>query len=925
VDAATTAQGLAKVALTTSQIEVTTRQAGHDAAVHQLRLADTAKSEAQLDIDSARELDASIVAITPQFEAADQAHKTAIEHLQTEQSRQAQALGRMDAAKADLAAAQQWLLDNAQLRPLAEGWQRWEALFAQAQQMIESQFNAATQIADLETTAATAEKSVSTATLALNKATMVLEADSAQLKVLSQECAAVNIEKLVGQKLAHEQVRDHLQTASHLWQRRVDAQKQQQKQTEQQQTYATVLVKSDADLLDGLQNQPLLERELQATEESLNLATLAASESADAMRTALQPDKACPVCGSVEHPYAVHTPAMDAVLKSLKDLVKGKRKTLREMESSIATARATKTSSEQSVEQITLALTQLESETENLNAEWVAHALHAQIDLVPETDRPQWLTGQLDGARRDIEQLAQHEALYRDTVNRKDAAQTKVNAANTALVQAKEALNVLDTKHKTSVHALETASQQKSKISQQLLALENQLDAAFPNQAWRGLWSQNPGEFVSQCSANAHAWIERQTSVAALLSSMEALQVGISACENACLQATSHFTTQTASRDAVESVLNTYRTKRSALFAGSPVAEVEKALHAAIQTAKSALAASQTALHQAQGEVMRTLEAVRQSETLLEQHRAALKEVRSSLDAWLANFNIQSRDLGAQTDVTFDALEVLLQISPEWAAGERAALQQLERSLSTAQAVHATRSHSRIAHEAAKAVFEEIEVLQENLEKIAVTMGSATETLSALKLEIAKDDERLGASAVLRVTIDKQAAVSKVWSQLSELIGSSDGKKFRNFAQQLTLDILLSYGNQHLQSLTRRYRLQRIKDSLGLLVVDQDMGDEVRSVHSLSGGESFLVSLALALGLASLSSHRVRVESLFIDEGFGSLDADSLGIAMDALDNLQSQGRKVGVISHVQEMTERIGTRVQVQRQSGGLSRIVVC
>ena len=121
------------------------------------------------------------------------------------------------------------------------------------------------------------------------------------------------------------------------------------------------------------------------------------------------------------------------------------------------------------------------------------------------------------------------------------------------------------------------------------------------------------------------------------------------------------------------------------------------------------------------------------------------------------------------------------------------------------------------------------------------------------------------------------------------------------------------------------YRLQRIKDSLGLLVVDQDMGDEVRSVHSLSGGESFLVSLALALGLASLSSHRVRVESLFIDEGFGSLDADSLSIAMDALDNLQSQGRKVGVISHVQEMTERIGTRMQVQRHAGGLSRISVC
>lgn len=189
---------------------------------------------------------------------------------------------------------------------------------------------------------------------------------------------------------------------------------------------------------------------------------------------------------------------------------------------------------------------------------------------------------------------------------------------------------------------------------------------------------------------------------------------------------------------------------------------------------------------------MRTLEALRQSETLLEQHRAALKEVRSSLDAWLANFNIQSRDLGAQTDVTRDALEVLLQIAPEWAAGERVALQQLERSLTTAQAVLDTRSHSRIAHEAVKTVVEELDVLQDNLDQILGAIASATEALSALKLEIAKDDERLGASQSLRVSIDKQTGVSRVWSQLSDLIGSADGKKFRNFEQQLTLDILLS-------------------------------------------------------------------------------------------------------------------------------------
>ena len=99
------------------------------------------------------------------------------------------------------------------------------------------------------------------------------------------------------------------------------------------------------------------------------------------------------------------------------------------------------------------------------------------------------------------------------------------------------------------------------------------------------------------------------------------------------------------------------------------------------------------------------------------------------------------------------------------------------------------------------------------------------------------------------------------------------------------------------------------------------MSGRSRGLATLSGGEGFLASLALALGLSD-SSGGATLETLFIDEGFGSLDADSLGVAMDALDNLQSQRRKVGVISHVQEMTERIATRVQ--RRSGGLSVISV-
>ena len=111
---------------------------------------------------------------------------------------------------------------------------------------------------------------------------------------------------------------------------------------------------------------------------------------------------------------------------------------------------------------------------------------------------------------------------------------------------------------------------------------------------------------------------------------------------------------------------------------------------------------------------------------------------------------------------------------------------------------------------------------------------------------------------------------------------------------------------------------------LALQVVDLDMGDEVRSVDSLSGGESFLVSLALALALSSLSSRQTQVESLFIDEGFGTLDPDSLDLALSSLDSLQAAGRQIGVISHVQTLVERIGVQIRVEALGGGESRVVL-
>ena len=193
----------------------------------------------------------------------------------------------------------------------------------------------------------------------------------------------------------------------------------------------------------------------------------------------------------------------------------------------------------------------------------------------------------------------------------------------------------------------------------------------------------------------------------------------------------------------------------------------------------------------------------------------------------------------------------------------------------------------------------------------------ALSTMEARLLQQAKN--KLTVEQIAKELAEKQT-IAERWAKLNKLIGSADGAKFKVIAQSYTLNLLLLHANKHLFYLSKRYKLQQVPDTLALQVIDCDMCDEIRTVYSLSGGESFLISLALALGLSSLSSNNLKVESLFIDEGFGSLDAESLRTAMEALEQLQMQGRKIGVISHVQEMSERISVQVQVHKKVNGKS-----
>lgn len=205
---------------------------------------------------------------------------------------------------------------------------------------------------------------------------------------------------------------------------------------------------------------------------------------------------------------------------------------------------------------------------------------------------------------------------------------------------------------------------------------------------------------------------------------------------------------------------------------------------------------------------------------------------------------------------------------------------------------------------------------QELLNTFHLTLGTLREQLAELQL---KQNQII----TLKQAQKQQAMIFGEWKKLNELIGSATGQKFQQFAQNLTFEYLLYHANQQLHMLTTRYTLKRLENTtnrLEMLIVDHYLGNEERSVHSLSGGETFLVSLALALGLASLSSQRVPIYSLFIDEGFGTLDNESLELVLNALERLHLHGKQIGIISHVPALSERIQTKINVLARHQGQS-----
>lgn len=279
--------------------------------------------------------------------------------------------------------------------------------------------------------------------------------------------------------------------------------------------------------------------------------------------------------------------------------------------------------------------------------------------------------------------------------------------------------------------------------------------------------------------------------------------------------------------------------------------------------------------------------------------------------------------LNQNTDFTYAILEQLSTISHEQEQQLKQDILKVERTYADLQAGMRTvqeQLKQHLEHQPEIA----FEILISKLTTLIENMQTLAEQRDQYKVQIELHQQNLAKQKQFADQIQQIQQQEHRWNKISSLIGDSKGKDFRDLAQQYNLDILLEYANQQLSMLSQRYTLKRLHNSLSLAIIDHDMDGETRSVASLSGGESFLTALAISLAIANMASGSMKIESLFIDEGFGSLDASSLHMVMNALDQLQSQGRKVILISHIQEMHERIPVQIQVQPIGSGSSRIEV-
>ncbi len=664
-------------------------------------------------------------------------------------------------------------------------------------------------------------------------------------------------------------------------------------------------------LVRQVEKQETLENEVNLLETQLTL--LKRIEDLEEARVLLQDGEPCPLCGSEEHPFAVgNIPAPDATQLRLVE-VKADHKAV---SNSIAVLSVELAKVNKDIEQTEIA--QQEQSAKILETGRQINDYCSRLNAHPkleETD-PDISEKIMQLHSESIGQLGE----ATDILEAADSIEKELAAHRDSLANAKDVFTQRDHQTQAAVHQRDFAEQvlarlrlEAAQIHQQVEESLGELREEVERVDINDLSVETIDATYDALAARRDLWISRSKVKLELERKITALEIETRNLAGQIFVTESDLKVLQEQLTGLLSQQDGLRLERMELWGTKNTDSEEARLYERVEAANNELEVAR-----------RNMTVAAEESNRMEDKTAALEETirlrRVKLESATQVF--QERLLGSGFN---DESHYILSCLTE---GERSELAMQWQELSAEQAQVASkvgeRTHQleterqrKITEEDLGSLKNAVETLKVNQRELQQEIGGIKQTLTDHNQLSQQQQERLQA-------IDAQQRECDRWEVLHELIGSADGKKYRNFAQGLTFEIMIRHANRQLQEMTDRYLLIRdIAQPLELSVIDNYQGGEIRSTKNLSGGESFIVSLSLALGLSHMASKKVRVDSLFMDEGFGTLDEDALETALEALASLQKDGKLIGVISHISALKERIGTQIQVTPQTGGRSQII--
>jgi exonuclease SbcC len=620
----------------------------------------------------------------------------------------------------------------------------------------------------------------------------------------------------------------------------------------------------------------------------------------------LEDGKQCPLCGSVDHPYAKgNVPELNKAEKDLKDAkaeLKQVSKKLGKLEAEQAGILTEIRHAEKTMEDKIVALAADDKQcTDDMRK--------LSMQSTP-TERAVKVCDEMSAVQKMIAEISSIVVLAEEKIRQDKVSQKALEKLRTLLDNSGKALQ--DARHK-----VETAGREHERLKKEAVAFGEEIEKARAAALTdvepfgiRQISSADLDSILKGLTERKVTWQAKQEERTGLEKMIQDLKARIDK-DKALLEKLEHdLKERRKDRDGLMLNFESLSTSRRDLYGEKNTDQEEKRLAEAVDEAGKAF------------EKAREEHGLREKEiTALKVKIEDLKTKTLHLATELAHaeHNLMERIKKAGFQDEADYLSACLNEE------ERGRLEEKEKALTKEKTELDARKKDKwaaLAEEREKhlsdltleTLHEGINTCDSALKQIRLDIGGIIRSLSENENLLEKQQERIK-------TIDAQKKECVRWDDLHQLIGSADGKKFRNFAQGLTFEIMTMHANRQLMKMTDRYLL--IRDALQPLelnVIDSYQAGEIRSTKNLSGGESFIVSLALALGLSQMASRKVRVDTLFLDEGFGSLDEEALETALETLAGLRQDGKLIGVISHVTVLKERIGTQIQVIPETGGRS-----